>query len=68
MKYLRVWLEDHDAAYVLATKRNDTLITEPPWVWWRPVLWDFDRDVVVSVGSVERLLILGWRAVGEVAV
>jgi SRSO17 transposase len=28
--YLRVWLEDHDAAYVLATKRNDTLITAGP--------------------------------------
>jgi len=27
VKYLRVWLEQHDAAYVLATKRNDTLIT-----------------------------------------
>jgi SRSO17 transposase len=27
VKYLRVWLEEHDAAYVLATKRNDTLIT-----------------------------------------
>jgi SRSO17 transposase len=26
-KYLRVWLEQHDAAYVLATKCNDTLIT-----------------------------------------
>jgi SRSO17 transposase len=27
VKYLRVWLEEHDAAYVLATRRNDTLIT-----------------------------------------
>jgi len=27
VKYLRVWLEHHDAAYVLATKCNDTLIT-----------------------------------------
>jgi hypothetical protein len=27
VKYFRVWLEAHDAAYVLATKRNDTLIT-----------------------------------------
>jgi SRSO17 transposase len=27
VKYLRVWLEERDAAYVLATKRNDTLIT-----------------------------------------
>jgi SRSO17 transposase len=27
VKYLRVWLETRDAAYVLATKRNDTLIT-----------------------------------------
>ncbi|SEG91984.1 DDE superfamily endonuclease [Thermomonospora echinospora] len=27
VKYLRVWLEEHDAAHVLATKRNDTLIT-----------------------------------------
>jgi SRSO17 transposase len=27
VKYLRVWLETQDAAYVLATKRNDTLIT-----------------------------------------
>ncbi|MFE0026773.1 IS701 family transposase [Amycolatopsis sp. NPDC059021] len=27
VKYLRVWLEEHDAAYVLATKVNDTLIT-----------------------------------------
>jgi SRSO17 transposase len=27
VKYLRVWLEDHDAAYVLSTKVNDTLIT-----------------------------------------
>jgi SRSO17 transposase len=27
VKYLRVWLEAHDAAHVLATKRNDTLIT-----------------------------------------
>lgn len=26
-KYLRVWLETHDAANMLATKRNDTLIT-----------------------------------------
>jgi SRSO17 transposase len=26
-KYLRVWLEERDAAYVLATRRNDTLIT-----------------------------------------
>ena len=25
--YLRVWLEQHDVAYVLATKCNDTLIT-----------------------------------------
>src|SRR5215212_2475610 len=30
VKYLRVWLEQHDAAYVLATKRNDTLITAGP--------------------------------------
>ena len=27
VKYLRVWLEQHDAPYVLATKCNDTLIT-----------------------------------------
>lgn len=27
VKYLRVWLEDHDAAHVLATKVNDTVIT-----------------------------------------
>jgi SRSO17 transposase len=27
VKYLRVWLEERDAAYVLATKRNDTMIT-----------------------------------------
>jgi len=30
VKYLRVWLEQHDAAYVLATKRNDTLIPAGP--------------------------------------
>jgi SRSO17 transposase len=30
VKYLRVWLEQHDASYVLATKRNDTLITAGP--------------------------------------
>jgi SRSO17 transposase len=30
VKYLRVWLEQQDAAYVLATKRNDTLITAGP--------------------------------------
>jgi hypothetical protein len=27
VKYLRVWLEEHDAAHVLSTKVNDTLIT-----------------------------------------
>ena len=27
VKYLRVWLEEHDAAYVLSTKVNDALIT-----------------------------------------
>jgi SRSO17 transposase len=27
VKYLRMWLEQHDAPYVLATKCNDTLIT-----------------------------------------
>jgi hypothetical protein len=27
VKYLRVWLEQHDAPYALATKCNDTLIT-----------------------------------------
>jgi SRSO17 transposase len=27
VKYLRVWLEQHDAAHVVATRRNDTLIT-----------------------------------------
>jgi SRSO17 transposase len=27
VKYLRVWLEQHDTAHVLATKCNDTLIT-----------------------------------------
>ncbi|MBF6339713.1 IS701 family transposase [Nocardia abscessus] len=27
VKYLRVWLEHHDIAHVLATRRNDTLIT-----------------------------------------
>ena len=27
VKYLRVWLETRDAAHVLATRRNDTLIT-----------------------------------------
>jgi hypothetical protein len=27
VKYLRVWLEEHGAAHVLCTKRNDTLIT-----------------------------------------
>ncbi|MFC3456134.1 IS701 family transposase, partial [Amycolatopsis speibonae] len=27
VKYLRTWLEDHDAAHVLSTKVNDTLIT-----------------------------------------
>jgi SRSO17 transposase len=30
VKYLRIWLEQHDAAYVLATKRNDTLIPAGP--------------------------------------
>ena len=30
VKYLRVWLETHDAAYVLATKCNDTLVTAGP--------------------------------------
>ncbi len=30
VKYLRVWLEQHDAPYVLATKRNDTLIVAGP--------------------------------------
>jgi SRSO17 transposase len=27
VKYLRVWLEDHDAAHVVSTRVNDTLIT-----------------------------------------
>lgn len=27
VKYLRVWLEEHDAAHVLATRCNDTIIT-----------------------------------------
>src|SRR3954468_22524177 len=27
VKYLRAWLEDHDAAHVVSTKVNDTLIT-----------------------------------------
>jgi SRSO17 transposase len=27
VRYLRVWLEEHDAPYVLATKVNDILIT-----------------------------------------
>jgi SRSO17 transposase len=27
VKYLRVWLEQHDLAYLLATKRNDDMIT-----------------------------------------
>lgn len=27
VKYLRVWLEEHDAAYVVCTKVNDTVIT-----------------------------------------
>jgi SRSO17 transposase len=27
VKYLRVWLEDHDAAYVVSTKVNDTVVT-----------------------------------------
>jgi SRSO17 transposase len=27
VKYLRFWLEEHDAAHVLSTRRNDTLIT-----------------------------------------
>jgi SRSO17 transposase len=27
VKYLRVWLEAHDLAYVLATRRNDDLVT-----------------------------------------
>jgi SRSO17 transposase len=27
VKYLRTWLEDHDAAHVVSTKVNDTLIT-----------------------------------------
>jgi len=27
VKYLRVWLEEHDAAHVVSTKINDTLIT-----------------------------------------
>ena len=27
VKYLRVWLEEHDCRYVLATNRNDTVIT-----------------------------------------
>ncbi|WP_181725756.1 IS701 family transposase, partial [Nocardia gipuzkoensis] len=27
VEYLRVWLEQHDIAHVLATRRNDTLIT-----------------------------------------
>src|SRR3569623_1478119 len=30
VKYLRVWLEQHDAPYVLATKRNDPLIPAGP--------------------------------------
>ncbi|MGA4792486.1 IS701 family transposase [Nocardia sp. AB354] len=27
VKYLRVWLEEHDVPFVMATRRNDTLIT-----------------------------------------
>jgi SRSO17 transposase len=27
VKYLRVWLEEHDAAYVVSTKVNDTIVT-----------------------------------------
>lgn len=27
VEYLRVWLEEHDCRYVLATKCNDTFIT-----------------------------------------
>lgn len=30
VKYLRVWLEQHNAGYVLATKRNDTLVPAAP--------------------------------------
>lgn len=47
VKYLRVWLEQHDLVYVLATKRNDELVTTsggssramvaalPGQAWWR---------------------------------
>jgi hypothetical protein len=38
VKYLRVWLEDHNAAYVLATERNDTLIIAALNSAWRPTL------------------------------
>jgi putative transposase len=43
-------------------------LTDSPWVWWRPGLWDFDRLAVVPLGSVERLLELGRWPVAEVAV
>ncbi len=35
VKYLRAWLEEHDAAYVLATKVNDILATTDSARSWR---------------------------------
>jgi SRSO17 transposase len=52
VKYLRVWLEDHDAAYVLATKRNDTLI---------PATAGFDLAEVRADALIAGLDPRAWR-------
>jgi hypothetical protein len=46
-EHLRVWLEQHDAPYVLALKRNDTLITAGP-------------DFAFSVQRADTLIAAFW--------
>src|SRR5680860_733333 len=46
---------------------NALLVPESHWVWWRLGRLDFDQGLVGPRRSVERLLELCWRDVGQVA-
>jgi hypothetical protein len=63
VKYLRVWLEQHDVSYVLATRCNDEVITTSAHTVPNPTLWPLRSDGQVHLTAFERKIPSGGPAV-----
>jgi hypothetical protein len=61
-------LDVRDSFEPQQSSANRCALDESPWLWWRLGLFDFDQGLVGPFRSVEGLLELCWRDVGQVAV